>query len=101
MNKWIWAIALKNSVSIICWSALAWYFDRWWIALFGALFLTSFETKRTYHRVCDGCGKRSPAADDFNAAIDKAISNGWLHVKCGDWFEDYCPDCRAKDREKK
>ena len=43
MNKWIWSIALKNAVAIICWTFLACHFGKWWIALFGALFLTSVE----------------------------------------------------------
>lgn len=43
MNKWIWSIALKNAVAILCWTFLACRFDKWWIALFGALFLTSVE----------------------------------------------------------
>ena len=46
MNKWLWAVALKNSIAIICWALLAYYFDKWWIALFGALFLTSVEWGR-------------------------------------------------------
>ena len=41
MNKWLWSVALKNSIAIICWALLAVHFDKWWIALFGALFLTS------------------------------------------------------------
>ena len=41
MNKWLWGVALKNSIAIICWALLAVHFDKWWIALFGALFLTS------------------------------------------------------------
>jgi hypothetical protein len=43
MNKWIWSIALKNSIAIICWTFLAYHFDKLWIALFGALFLTSVK----------------------------------------------------------
>lgn len=43
MNKWIWSIALKNSIAIICWTYLACYFGKWWIALFGVFFLTSVE----------------------------------------------------------
>ena len=43
MDKWICAVVLKNSIAIICWCALAWHFDRWWIALFGALFLTEVK----------------------------------------------------------
>ncbi len=35
MNKhaW-WAWAVKNSINIICWTALAMFFGKWWIALF-------------------------------------------------------------------
>ena len=40
-----WAWALKNSISIICWTILAIYFNKWWIALFAALFLSSISTK--------------------------------------------------------
>ena len=46
MNKHIyWAWALKNSVTIACWTILAIYFNKWWIALFAALFLSSISTK--------------------------------------------------------
>ena len=41
MNNLLWSVALKNSIAIICWTLLAVHFDKWWIALFGALFLTS------------------------------------------------------------
>lgn len=34
---------VKNAVAIICWTFLACHFGKWWIALFGALFLTSVE----------------------------------------------------------
>ena len=40
-----WAWALKNSVAIACWTILAIYFNKWWIALFAALFLSSVSTK--------------------------------------------------------
>lgn len=47
MNKhaW-WAWATKNSVIMICWTVLAIIFGQWWIALFGAAFLTSLKTER-------------------------------------------------------
>ena len=46
MNKHIWwAWALKNSISIVCWTILAIYFNKWWIALFAALFLSSLSTE--------------------------------------------------------
>lgn len=41
--EWIsWAI--KNSVVMICFSALAIYFNHWWIVLFSALFLSDIHT---------------------------------------------------------
>lgn len=40
-----WAWALKNSISIVCWTILAIYFNKWWIALFAALFLSSLSTE--------------------------------------------------------
>ena len=40
-----WAWALKNSVAIACWTILAIYFNKWWIALFAVLFLSSISTK--------------------------------------------------------
>lgn len=36
-NAW-WAWAIKNSICVICWTALAIIFHKWWIALFAALF---------------------------------------------------------------
>ena len=42
-NSIWWAYAVKNSVTMICWAALAIYFGEWWIALFAALFLTSLK----------------------------------------------------------
>ena len=63
MNKHIWwAWALKNSVAIACWTILAIYFNKWWIALFAALFLlrtermTKMETKLDTV-TCPVCGK--------------------------------------------
>jgi hypothetical protein len=41
MNKnLIWAWAIKNSVAILAWTTLAITFDKWWIALFGILFMS-------------------------------------------------------------
>lgn len=37
-TKRIWlAWAIKNSVCMICWTALAIIFGKWWIALFAVL----------------------------------------------------------------
>lgn len=40
-----WAWAIKNSICVICWTVLAVVFNTWWIALFGALFLSDLKTK--------------------------------------------------------
>ena len=46
MNNHVWwAWALKNSVAIVCWTILAICFNKWWIALFAALFLSGISTK--------------------------------------------------------
>lgn len=87
-NLWAWAI--KNSICIICWTVLAIVFNKWWIALFGLLFMSRLQTK--YYRVCDKCGKHSPYADSYNDALEKAKEAGWVH--CVDGNKDYCPDCQ-------
>jgi hypothetical protein len=93
----IWAWAIKNSIVIIAWTALAIVFNKWWIALFAALFVNGLETKYKSYRVCDGCGKHSPYADNYNEALDKAREAGWLH--CVEGNKDYCPDCRKEMNE--
>ena len=95
MNKHsIWAWAIKNSICIICWTALAIVFNKWWIALFGVLFISSLKTVSINKkcRVCDKCGKHSPYADDHNEALDKAKAAGWVHYVEGN--RDYCPECQ-------
>ena len=93
MNKsaW-WAWTVDNSINIICWTALAIYFDKWWIALFAVLFISSLKTNNNYYRVCDKCGKRSPVAGSYNDALDKAKEAGWIHYAEGN--KDYCPNCK-------
>lgn len=45
MNKSIMlAWAIKNSICMICWTYLAIVFDKWWIALFAVLFMSSLTT---------------------------------------------------------
>ena len=90
----IWAWAIKNSIDIIAWTALAIIFGKWWIALFAALFMSDLKNKHISYRVCDGCGKHSPYADSHNEALEQAKAAGWLHVAEGN--KDYCPDCRRK-----
>lgn len=87
---YIWAA--KNSIAIIAWTVLAIIFNKWWIALFAALFMSSLETKYKNYRICDKCGKHSPYADSYNEALYKAKEAGWVHHLEGN--KDYCPDCQ-------
>ena len=97
MNKgaW-WAWAIKNSVCLICWTALAVIFNKWWIALFAILFMSSLstETVRKKARFCDKCGQYSPCADTEAEALKKAKDAGWIHLEDGN--RDYCPECRKQ-----
>ena len=91
MNKdMIWAWAIKNSLAIIAWVALAIVFGKWWIALFGLLFMSDLQTKG-YYRICDRCGEHSETALTEKEALEKAKKAGWLHLE--NTKEDYCPDC--------
>lgn len=96
MNKnFLWALAIKNSICVICWAVLAIVFNKWWIALFSLLFLSSLQSSlqtKKYYRFCDKCGKHSEYADSYNEALDKAKKAGWIHVVDGN--KDYCPDCQ-------
>jgi hypothetical protein len=93
VNKYIYlSWAFKNSVCVICWTALAIVFNKWWIALFSYLFLNSLVTKPKYYRICDACGKHSTYADTYNEALKKAKDAGWLHQPEGN--KDYCPECQ-------
>lgn len=97
MNKnFYWSVAIKNSICVICWTVLAITFHKWWIALFGILFLTSYGTKtvKRYYRVCDGCGKHSPYADSYNEALDKAKAASCVHYVEDN--KDYCPRCQME-----
>ena len=58
MNKNIyWPWAIKNIIDIACWTALAIHFNKWWIALFAVLFVSSLKTNVGRYRICDKCGK--------------------------------------------
>ena len=92
-NAW-WAWTIKNSVSVICWVALAVIFNKWWIALFGLLFMSDFKMKHKNYRICDKCGKHSPYEDSYDKAIKRAEAVGWIHYDDGN--RDYCPDCQLK-----
>ena len=41
MKSAFWAAAFKNSIIMICWTVLAIYFGKWWIALFACCCLSN------------------------------------------------------------
>lgn len=96
-KSFIWAWAFKNIIAIIAWTALAILFDKWWIALFSLLFISSIKIPIKSCRVCDGCGKHSPYANSYNEALDKAKEAGWIHYVDGN--KDYCSECSKKERD--
>lgn len=91
-NSTVWAWAVKNSICVICWTVLAVIFNKWWIALFAILFMSSYQQKHKSYRVCDKCGKHGPYADSYNEALNKAKEAGWIHYVDGN--KDFCPDCQ-------
>ena len=97
-KSFIWAWAFKNIIAILAWVTLAVLFDKWWIALFGLLFMSYVEVRHKSYRVCDGCGKHSPYANNYNEALDKAKEAGWVHYVDGN--KDYCPECVRKEKDK-
>lgn len=71
MNKNIlWACVIQNSICIICWTALAIVFNKWWIAFFSVLFMSSSPVQY-YYRYCDNCGKHGPYANSYNEALKR------------------------------
>lgn len=96
-KSFIWAWAFKNIIAIIAWTALAILFDKWWIALFSLLFISSIKIPIKSCRVCDRCGKHSPYANSYNEALDKAKEAGWIHYV--DSNKDYCPECFEKEKD--
>lgn len=96
-----WAWAIKNSVCMICWTALAIIFDKWWIALFGLLFISLIESTsiKSHSIYCDECGKVGPSGNCVDEARKKAKEAGWIHVASNN--TDYCPDCLMKVLMKK
>ena len=99
MNNHIWwAWAIKNSVVLICWTVLAIVFGKWWIALFAILCISWIGTAKTKtHMICDGCGRYSPYAEDHKTAIEEELKAGWFRRRNGDKWEDFCPECQAKE----
>ena len=93
-----WICTVRNSISLICWTIIAVVFNKWWLAFFSILFWCWPEqnNKMIYFRVCDKCGKHSPETNTYNKALEKAKDFGWTHIKNGDKWEDYCPECSVE-----
>lgn len=93
-----WAWAVKNSICIICWTILAAKFDRWWIALFAMLFMSSLETTKNkgdhHYFICDCCGRYSPEGTSRDDAERRRIEAGWIRRKINDKWKDICPECQ-------
>lgn len=96
-KSFIWAWVFKNIIVIIAWTTLAILFNKWWIAFFSLLFISSIKIPIKSCRVCDGCGKHSPYANSYNEALDKAKGAGWIHYVDGN--KDYCPECSKKEKD--
>lgn len=96
MNKHAyWAWAIKNSIAILCWTALAIIFNKWWIAIFASLFLSDLRAPvLRYYRICDTCGERGPYGETEDEALKKAKEIGWIHYEVAN--TDYCPTCQVK-----
>lgn len=99
MKNTLWPWAIKNTIAILCCTALAVYFSKWWIIFFALLFCSDIRSVKQYFRICDKCGKRSPMAESYNKAIDMAIKAGWEHTFIDDRHYDYCPECKNKERD--
>lgn len=41
------SVMIINVIVMLCWTALAIHFDKWWIALFAALCFSSLKTEKT------------------------------------------------------
>ncbi len=97
VGKTAWtAWAIKNIAVVVCFTALAVYFGKWWIVLFAAFFTSSLQIKVGKARECDGCGKTIFSADDdLDGEAQRA---GWIRRKNGEKWEDYCPECQRKGR---
>lgn len=94
-------ILLYDIVVVIAFVTLAILVSRWWVALFGILFLMTPCISAKYFRICDNCGKHSSSAKTYNDAIDQALLEGWTrrpkaNAEGSDKFEDFCPECSRK-----
>lgn len=51
------AVLIKNTISLTLWVVLAIAFNKWWIALFSILFLTSVEKEKNKEGLNDNTAK--------------------------------------------
>ena len=48
---------------------------------------------------CDVCGEPADEQfDSFQDAVDYKKSKGWESQRCGDIWQDACPDCHSLSR---
>lgn len=87
-------VFIYNIVVMLTWAWLAVFFNAWWVALFGILFISIPSTIHRHYRVCDRCGAKSAPASTVEEAIRVAKKAGWVHYDNGNI--DYCPDCKDK-----
>lgn len=92
--KDVFIVFVYNIIVAAIWAWLAVFFNAWWIALFGILFISIPSTIHRHYRVCDGCGAKSAPADSAEEAIRVAEKAGWVHYDEGN--RDYCPYCKNK-----
>lgn len=102
MTNQAWAAwAIKNSVVVMCWTSLAVFFGKWWIALFGVLFLSSIKTESARTCYCDQCGQQLPFSGTFEELVKAKQAAGWVRRKNGEKWEDICPQCQRGYKEEK
>ena len=51
------AVLIKNTISLALWVVMAIAFNKWWIALFSILFLTSVEKEKNKEELNDNTTK--------------------------------------------
>lgn len=87
-NSWT-AWAINNCVVMICFTATAIFFRKWWIILLAIISLPGMKTETGARRICDRCGR----IIDLDAEARRA---GWIRRKNGDSWEDFCPECQRE-----
>ena len=60
MKSIYWSVAIENAIVMICWTALAIIFGKWWIALFACLCFSTIKPRENKTK---------------NSAIDSPLDN--------------------------